>query len=78
MPTVPCLTFVCQMLTPDTTKVYSEVDGMQLLLHYRTMDAGMCKVLLHPKWGSAVYPASAFTDAPIEEVRKAISSAEAV
>ena len=62
------------MLTPDTTKVYSEVDGMQLLLHYRTMDAGMCKVLLHPKWGSAVSPASAFTDAPLESVKEVILS----
>ena len=62
------------MLTSDTTKVYSEVDGMQLLLHYRTMDAGMCKVLLHPKWGSAVYPASAFTDAPLESVKEVIFS----
>jgi hypothetical protein len=61
------------MMTPDTTKVYSEVDGMQILLHYKTMDAGMCKVLLHPRWGSAVYPASAFTNAPFEEVQEAVS-----
>jgi len=62
------------MLTPDTNKVYSEVDGVQLLLRYATMDAGACKILLHPKWGSSVYPASAFTNAPPEEVAKAIAA----
>jgi len=52
------------MLTPNTTKCYSEVEGMQSLLRYKTMNAGTCKVMLHPQWGSSVYPASAFTDAP--------------
>lgn len=61
------------MLTPNTTKIYSEVESMQTLLHYRTMNAGMCKVLLHPKWGSAVYPATAFTDAPLDDVAKVIA-----
>lgn len=61
------------MLSKDTNKVYSEVDGMQTFLNYRTMDAGMCKVLLHPKWGSAVYPASVFTDAPLHTALDALS-----
>ena len=61
------------MLTKNTTKVYSEVDGMQTLLHYATMDAGMCKILLHPKWGSAVYPASAFTNAPEDLVASVLA-----
>ena len=65
------------MITPDTTKVYSEVDGMQLLLKYATMDAGMCKILLHPTWGSSVYPASAFTNAPFEEVMKVLEAIQA-
>lgn len=63
------------MMTPDCNKVYSEVDGMQTLLHYSTMNAGMCKVLLHPRWGSAVYPATAFTDAPLPQVEAAIEVA---
>lgn len=54
------------MRTPNTTRVYSEVDGMELLLHYRCLNAGMCKVLLHPKYGAAVYPATLFTNAPLE------------
>eukprot|EP00953_Heterococcus_sp_UTEX-ZZ885_P022638 12511-Heterococcus_DN1.PRE.2 len=53
-------------------KVYSEVEGMQLLLQYQVMNAGMCRVLLHPLWGSAVYPASCFTTAPIDVVTRAL------
>jgi hypothetical protein len=44
----------------DGNKVYSEVDGFQVLLGYATQNAGCCKILLHPTWGSAVYPATAF------------------
>ncbi|KAG5182569.1 methylmalonic aciduria and homocystinuria type D protein [Tribonema minus] len=53
-------------------KVYSEVEGMQLLLQYQVMNAGMCRVLLHPTWGSHVYPASCFTTAPIEAVERVL------
>jgi Methylmalonic aciduria and homocystinuria type D protein len=42
----------------ETNTVYAEVDSFALLLHYRTSDAGGCKILLHPTWGSRVYPAS--------------------
>jgi Methylmalonic aciduria and homocystinuria type D protein len=45
-------------------KVYSEVDGMQTLLNYRTYNAGCCKVLCHDAWGSHVYPATIFLCAP--------------
>jgi Methylmalonic aciduria and homocystinuria type D protein len=45
-------------------KVYSEVDGMQALLSYRTYNAGCCKVLCHDAWGSHVYPATMFLYAP--------------
>lgn len=58
-----------KMLTGGN-KVYSEVEGMQLLLQYRVMNAGSCKVLLHPQWGSAVYPASLFCTAPSDLVQK--------
>lgn len=52
------------MLTRDCNKVYSEVDGMECLLNYRAYNAGFCKVLTHPKWGTAVYPATIFCFAP--------------
>lgn len=37
---------------------------MECLLNYKAHNAGFCKVLTHPKWGSAVYPATIFTFAP--------------
>ncbi|TYZ59838.1 hypothetical protein PybrP1_005474 [[Pythium] brassicae (nom. inval.)] len=62
------------MLTLQANKVYSEVDGVEVLLRYRCLSAGMCKILLHPAWGAAVYPASLFTDAPFDAVQEAILS----
>lgn len=52
------------MLTVDCNKVYSEVDGMECCLQYKSYSAGFCKILLHPQWGSAVYPATIFACAP--------------
>jgi len=57
------------MLTKDANKVFSEVDSAQQLLGYSVQNCGCCKVLLHPQWGSAVYPASMFTNAPLEVVK---------
>lgn len=45
-------------------KVYSEVDGMECCLNYKSYNAGFCKVLAHPRWGTAVYPATMFACAP--------------
>jgi hypothetical protein len=56
------------MITRDANKVFSEVDSAQQLLGYSVHNCGCCKVLLHPVWGSAVYPASIFTTAPLEVV----------
>jgi hypothetical protein len=52
--------------TRDASKVYSEVDGMACFLGYKTVlaSSGNCKILLHPEWGSAVYPGTIFTLAP--------------
>lgn len=54
------------MLTRHCNKVYSEVDGMECCLGYRSYSAGFCKVLEHPVWGTAVYPATIFSNAPKE------------
>jgi hypothetical protein len=63
------------MLTPNlNTKVYSEVDGMEVLLGYRAYSAGFCKILVHPQWGSAVYPATIFCYAPRELTSKLLKS----
>jgi len=45
---------------------------MQALLKYHTQCCGPCKILLHPKWGSHVYPASLFTTAPLDVVVQVI------
>lgn len=52
------------MLTMNCNKVYSEVDGMECLLNYKSYSAGFCKILVHPKFGSSVYPATMFACAP--------------
>lgn len=62
------------MLTHDCNKVYSEVDGMECLLNYKSHNAGFCKILTHPAWGSAVYPATIFTHCPIEVATQIINS----
>lgn len=41
--------------------------------HDSVMNAGCCKVLLHPQWGSAVYPATLFTTAPSSRVLKLLN-----
>ena len=62
------------MLTKNCNKVYSEVDGMEVLLNYRSYNAGFCKILTHPKWGSAVYPATVFVHAPFVVVKEALDT----
>ena len=52
------------MITKSCNKVYSEVDGMECCLNYKSYNAGYCKILQHPIWGSAVYPATIFVYAP--------------
>jgi hypothetical protein len=62
------------MISLNCNKVYSEVDGMECLLNYKAYNAGFCKILTHPKWGSAVYPATIFAHAPVDVVKSLIES----
>lgn len=62
------------MLTLNCNKVYSEVDGMECLLNYRAYNAGFCKILTHPRWGSAVYPATLFAHCPEEVAREVLGA----
>jgi hypothetical protein len=67
------------MLHQESQKVFSEVDSAIQLLGYATQNCGCCKVLLHPNWGSAVYPATIFTNLPYhlltsEFMQKAVSN----
>ncbi|KAF9103653.1 hypothetical protein BGX27_010479, partial [Mortierella sp. AM989] len=56
--------------------VYPDVEGCQLLLKYDFQNAGCCKVLLHPNWGSKIYPATFFTTAPLETLLKVVTQVE--
>ncbi|KAH7620857.1 putative Cobalamin trafficking protein CblD [Nannochloris sp. 'desiccata'] len=64
------------MIHRDTGSVYGEVEALCTLLRYKTQNAGCCKIILHPKWGSSVYPASMFAKAPLEVVHAAMKAAE--
>ena len=64
------------MINRDSQHIYGEVDASVTLLNYQTTNSGCCKVILHPQWGSAVYPASLFTKAPVSALRDAIAVAE--
>lgn len=73
VPTCPC---VLQMIHQNTNTVYSEVDALSTLLSFTCQNAGCCKVILHPKWGSSVYPATFFAKAPLESVLDAIKKVD--
>ena len=62
------------MISLNCNKVYSEVDGMECLLNYKAYNAGFCKILTHPKWGSSVYPATIFAYAPVEVAKSLMAS----
>lgn len=51
---------------------YSDVDGIIRLLRYETVDVG-CRIAAHPVWRFAVYPATLFTTAPQDVVKKALN-----
>ncbi|KAG0311431.1 hypothetical protein BGZ99_010171 [Dissophora globulifera] len=56
--------------------VYPDVEGCQLLLKYDFQNAGCCKILLHPVWGSKIYPATFFTTAPVEVFMQVMEQVE--
>mmetsp|Transcript_2832 Transcript_2832/g.7472 ORF Transcript_2832/g.7472 Transcript_2832/m.7472 type:complete len:209 (-) Transcript_2832:1364-1990(-) len=62
------------MMSLGCNKVYSEVDGMECLLNYKAHNAGFCKILTHPKWGSAVYPATIFAFCPLSIAAEILGS----
>jgi len=65
------------MVNKDSQQIYGEVDALVTLLNYQTTNTGCCKVVLHPAWGSAVYPASIFTKSPLTALHKALLETEA-
>ena len=76
-----------QSVLHDTSKadgvvnlgIYSEVDAAGQLLGYDTSaNVGCCRVLKHPKWNGACYPATMFTNAPRELVLHILSKLKLV
>ena len=65
------------MRTPHARVVYPEVDACETLLRYRAYNAGGCRVLSHPAWGTCVYPATLFVRAPVEAAVAALERAAA-
>jgi len=61
------------LLTTQGSSCYSEVDGMQTLLKYKLQQVGDCSVIVHPRWGTRVYPASLFSTAPLKLLLEAIN-----
>ena len=42
-----------------------------------TLGSNALQVLIHPRWGTSVYPATLFTKAPVTVLRKIIEEVEA-
>eukprot|EP00668_Euglena_longa_P040494 GGOE01053316.1.p1 GENE.GGOE01053316.1~~GGOE01053316.1.p1 ORF type:complete len:229 (-),score=47.65 GGOE01053316.1:424-1032(-) len=61
---------------------FSDVSACELLLPYHFQHvcgpAGGCRVISHPKWRLAAYPATAFTTAPLDVVLCVLDSFETV
>ena len=62
------------MVHRDSQSIYDEVAALSVLRGYKCSNAGCCKVVLHPQWGSFIYPATFFTLAPEKELKDAIEN----
>ncbi|KAJ2704728.1 hypothetical protein FB645_003009 [Coemansia sp. IMI 203386] len=56
------------LFTSSGPSLYPDVEGAEILLRYKPFNLGSCFVLAHPIWGTNIYPATAFTLAPPEQV----------
>lgn len=57
--------------------IYPDVLGAQTLLGYDLIAANCCKVLTHPRLGSRVYPATLFTNAPLDVLESCLRQSAA-
>eukprot|EP00741_Cyanophora_paradoxa_P014664 tig00020816_g14142.t1 len=65
------------LLSERGNHIYSDVEALELLLRYKTVDIGGCRVLSHPKWGYRVYPTTLFSTAPLAVLTAALETADA-
>ncbi|KAI8319612.1 hypothetical protein GQ54DRAFT_265015 [Martensiomyces pterosporus] len=56
---------------------YPDVEGAEVLLRYTPFNVGNCFILTHPHWGTHIYPATAFTLAPIGVARRILAAMQA-
>ena len=54
----------------------NDVDVCLLCTKFPTVDLGVCKILSHPEWKTAVYPTTMVTTAPLEVLTTALSAVE--
>ncbi|KAI9477439.1 methylmalonic aciduria and homocystinuria type D protein [Coemansia mojavensis] len=60
------------LFTNSGPSLYPDVESAEILLRYTPFNLGMCFVLSHPQWGTHVYPATAFTLAPVAVVQQVL------
>ena len=53
----------------------NDVECALSLLKYNTVDLGVCKMITHPRWKTASYPATMASDAPVEVLAAALEQA---
>ncbi|RHZ80331.1 hypothetical protein Glove_137g126 [Diversispora epigaea] len=56
--------------------MYPDVNGAEQLLKYSIQNVGCCNILLHPKWGSKVYPGTLFSNANLDEIKQVINESK--
>jgi len=49
---------------------YAEAPAMHELLKYEFHNVGCCDVISHPRWHTRCYPATLFTDAPLNVIQQ--------
>ncbi|KAI8054466.1 hypothetical protein BDF22DRAFT_679223 [Syncephalis plumigaleata] len=61
--------------SPRGPTYFPDVVASELLLGYDALWTGCCKVLIHPRWDAKVYPASIFSNAPVDAIKEAMDEA---
>ncbi len=62
------------LYSPRGTSIYPDVDGSVQMLKYSSEQAGCCRIVIHPKWGTRNYPCTLFTTATPERIELLLDS----
>jgi hypothetical protein len=55
------------------SSVYDEVDGVSRVMGLPVESVGFCKVVVHPIWKTAIYPASMFIVGERSDIESSLS-----